>query len=78
MGWSSVTNGDLLQLAEQSGYEVLVTTDQNLRYQQNLQNRKIGIVVLKSTSWPRIQQCIPVVVTAVSVACGGGYEEVTV
>jgi hypothetical protein len=42
MGWSTVTNGELLKLAEEHGYEVFVTTDQNLRYQQNLKGRKWG------------------------------------
>jgi hypothetical protein len=78
MGWSTVTNGELPRLAEENGYEVFVTTDQNIRYQQNLEGRRVGIVVLKSTSWPRIQQRIPDVVTAISAACGGGYEEVSI
>ncbi len=76
LGWSTVTNGDLLILAEDNGYEVFVTTDQNLRYQQNLTGRKIGIVVLMTTSWPRIQLRVPQVLTAISSALGGGYEEV--
>lgn len=78
MSWSTVTNGDLLKLAEDNGFEVFVTTDQNLRYQQNLTGRRIGIVVLKSTSWPRIQKRIPEIVTAISAAYGGGYEEVAI
>jgi glutamate racemase len=78
MGWSTVTNGDLLRLAEENGYEVFVTTDQNLRYQQNLTRRRMGIVVLMSTSWPRIQQRIPQVLAAIAAAHGGGYEEVTI
>ena len=45
-GWERVENGELLSLAEAAGFEVLVTTDQNLSYQQNLKSRKIAIVVL--------------------------------
>lgn len=78
MGWSTVTNGDLLKLAEDNGYEVFVTTDQNLRYQQNLTGRDIGIVVLMSTSWPRIQKRIPEILAAISAAHGGVYEEVAI
>ena len=37
------------------GYQLLITTDQNLRYQQNLADRRLAIMVLLSTSWPRIQ-----------------------
>lgn len=54
-GWSSLTNGNLLDAAEQAGYELLITTDQNLRYQQQLVDRQIAILVLLSTSWPRIR-----------------------
>ena len=48
-GWSQLSNGDLLTQAEQDDYEVLVTTDRNLQYQQNLSSRQIAIVVLLST-----------------------------
>jgi len=54
--WSQLTNGELLAAATEAGFEVLVTTDQNLRYQQNLKNRTIAIVVLMSASWPRIKK----------------------
>ena len=78
LDWSTITNGELLSLADDNGYEVFVTTDQNLRYQQNLAGRRMGIVVLMSTSWPRIQQRIPEVLAAISRAHGGGYEEVAI
>ena len=54
-GWSDKDNGALLDLAEQAGYDTLVTTDQNLRHQQNLTDRRIGIVVLLATAWPEIR-----------------------
>jgi hypothetical protein len=44
-GWEQRGNGELLNAAEAAGFEVLITTDRNLRYQQNLTNRKIAIVV---------------------------------
>ena len=46
MGWDRLSNGELLTVAEQSGFEMLLTTDKNIRYQQNLAGRKIAIVVL--------------------------------
>jgi hypothetical protein len=49
-GWSNLLNGDLLKAAESQGYQILITTDQNFRYQQNLSDRQIAIVVLLSTS----------------------------
>lgn len=45
-GWSRLRNGDLLTAAEAAGFEVFVTTDKNIRYQQNLEGRQIAIVVL--------------------------------
>lgn len=51
-GWSTLANGDLLLEAEKADYQLFVTTDQNLRHQQNLRERQIAIVVLLSTSWP--------------------------
>jgi hypothetical protein len=77
-GWSGLSNGDLLDTAEKAGYQILVTTDQNLRYQQNLQGRRIAIVVLLSTSWPRIRLRIDEVVNAINTASAGGYVEVSI
>ena len=54
MGWSQLNNGDLLAAARAQSFEVLVTTDQNLRYQHNLKDREMAVVVLMTTSWPRI------------------------
>jgi len=76
--WSTLTNGDLLLQAETAGFDLLVTTDQNLRYQQNLAARRIAVVVLSSTSWPRIQKAIANVVDAITRARPGVYIEVTV
>ena len=78
LGWGSLENGELLKQAESAGYEVLVTTDQNLKYQQNLANRKIAIVVLDATSWPRIQKVLPSVIAAISNIKANGYVQVSV
>lgn len=53
-GWDTLTNGDLLDRAEEAGFEALVTTDQGIRYQQNMLNRRVAVVVLMNTAWPRI------------------------
>jgi uncharacterized protein (DUF2249 family) len=58
LGWSTLANGALLAAAEES-FALLITTDQKLRYQQNLAGRKLSILVLMTTSWPRIQKSIP-------------------
>ena len=77
-GWSELTNGSLLDAAESAGYEVFVTTDRNLRYQQNLSIRKIAIVVLGTKSWPRIRDNPNSVVAAVNNAMAGSYVEVAI
>ena len=77
-GWGSLQNGELLSQAEANGFEVLVTTDQNLKYQQNLNTRQISIVVLTTTSWPRIQRSIATVIEAVESATTGSYIEIAI
>ena len=54
-GSELLENGELIQRAEEDGYEVIVTTDQSMRYQQNLAGRRLAVVVLLATAWPRIQ-----------------------
>lgn len=75
-GWASLKNGELIASAEQAGFEVFVTTDGNLKYQQNLTQRRLAIVVLKTTSWPRIQRGLDRVVLAVNESIPGAYLEI--
>ncbi len=75
-GWSSLKNGELLTQAEAEGFEALITTDQNLRYQQNLSGRKIGVIVLLTTNWPRIRNNAALIVQAIDKLHPGSYEEV--
>jgi hypothetical protein len=51
-GWDRLANGDLIDIAEQDGYEILITTDQNMRHQQSLTCRRLAIIVLLSGAWP--------------------------
>ena len=78
LSWTTLRNGDLISQAEAAGFEVLVTTDQNLKYQQNLNARRLAIVVLLSTSWPKIQAKVSAVVIAVDGANSGSYTEVAI
>jgi len=64
--------------AVREGYEILVTTDSNLRHQQNLADRRLAVVVLLSTSWPRIQQAIPMVIDAIRSAAPGRCTEIDI
>ena len=78
MGWATLKNGELLSSAEANGFEAFVTTDSNLRYQQNLKSRRIAVVVLSTTSWPRIRNTIAQVVLAVDGAAEHDYTEVRI
>jgi predicted nuclease of predicted toxin-antitoxin system len=75
-GWQELENGELLTVAEAAGFEVLVTTDKNLRYQQNLAGRKIAIVVLGKGRWSVIKPHVAQIVAAVSAATPGSLAEV--
>jgi predicted nuclease of predicted toxin-antitoxin system len=75
-GWSNLKNGDLLSLAKAEGFNALITTDQNLRYQQNLSGRRIGVIVLLTTNWPRIKNDAALVVQALGNLHPGSYEEI--
>ena len=77
-GWSELRNGDLLTATENDGYDLLITTDQSIRYQQNLSENRLGIVVLLSTSWPRIQSRIRDVQDVVDGMPLGEYREVPI
>ena len=72
-GWDRLSNGDLLMVAEAAGFDVLLTADNNLSYQQNLKERKIAIVVLTGNRWRMVQRMIRKIVGAVDAAEPGSY-----
>ena len=78
LGWANLGNGDLLRRAEEHGYESIITTDQQLRSQQNLADRQLGVLVLLSTSWPRIRLRIDEIRDAVDRIEPGDYLEVSI
>src|SRR5208283_5076042 len=77
-GWDELSNGELLTVAETAGFEVLVTTDKNIRYQQDLTGRKIAIVVLGKGRWRLIKPMLAEVSAAVNAATPGSYTEVDI
>ena len=77
-GWSNVENGELLDAAEWDGYGLLITTDQNLKHQQVLGGRQLAVVVLLSSSWPRIQLRINDIQAAVDGIGPGDYVEIAI
>jgi len=74
LGWSRLTNGELLAAAE-GRFDVLVTTDRNLQYQQSLSGRKLSVLVLPTTSWPKLRGQIPSIVAALASLKPGEYLE---
>jgi hypothetical protein len=77
-GWDRLSNGELLNAAEVTGFDVFVTTDKNMRHQQNLTGRKISIVVLGKQQWPELRAHVQRVAAAVNAAAPGSYAEVEV
>lgn len=76
LGWSRLSNGDLLDAAERAGFEVLLTADQNLKNQQNLGHRRISIVELSTNRWPTLQAHPERIRQALEGLAPGGYIEV--
>ena len=68
IGWNRFTNGKLLSLAEQRGFDVLVTRDQSIPYQQNFTDRKIALIVLSTNHWPTMRPAAARIATAVDFA----------
>lgn len=77
-GWEKISNGELLKLAEDAGFDLLVTTDKNVRYQQNLAGRRISIVVLGNSPWWLVRQHLDRIVAALNMALAGSYTEVDI
>jgi hypothetical protein len=78
LGWEELKNGDLLDAAESAGFDVFVTTDKNIRYQQNLSKRKISLVVLGRGRWRLIRPVLSQLVAAVNGATPGSFTEVNI
>jgi len=77
-GWDRISNGDLLKLAEADGFDLLLTTDKRIRYQQNLAGRKIAIVVLGNSTWRIVRLYLDRIAAAVNQASPGSYAEVDI
>jgi len=75
-GWDTLKNGELLAAAEADGFDVLLTTDKNMRYQQNLAGRRIAVVVLGRQQWPSLRPHVQRVVEAIKAAAPGSYTEI--
>ena len=77
-GWDKLSNGELLTVAEEAGFDLLLTTGKNIRHQQNLAGRKIAIVVLGRQQWPQLEPHIQLVIDVVNAATPGSYSVVDI
>ena len=77
-GWDTLSNGDLLTQTERAGFDLLLTADKNMRYQQNLKNRRITVVVLSTPQWPLVRRYAHKIVGAIEAAAPGSYSEVEI
>jgi hypothetical protein len=77
-GWDRLANGELPKAAEEAGFDVLLSTDKNIQYQQNLTGRKIALVILGNPRRPAVHRYIDRVVAAVNAATPGSYAEVDI
>ena len=77
-GWSALSNGDLLRAAEDAGFELFLTTDSNLAYQQNLRGRNLAIVILSQNKWKAIQLVLDDIANTVNRAKRGSFTVVEI
>ena len=78
MGYAGLKNGKLLDSAEAAGFDVLVTGDKTLQYEQNMHRRKIALVSLSAVNWPVVERHVEAIVAAVDVAVPGSFTRVDV
>ena len=76
LGWDTLANGDLLAAAERAGFDVVLTADKNMRYQENLRGRRIALVVLGTPQWPVVRLYGEKIAAAVNAATPGSYTEI--
>jgi len=77
-GWSGLKNGALLAAAEEAGFELLITADQEISYQQNLAGRKLAMLVLSTNNWDCIKSAAAQIVAAIGTVQPGSYTEVEI
>lgn len=78
LGWDTLRNGELLDAAEAAGFDVFVTTDRNLRHQQNLTGRRMAIVVLGAGRWRLVRNRLREIAVAIATAKPGSFAEVDI
>lgn len=77
-GWSGLKNGALLTAAEEAGYELFITADQEISHQQNLTGRKMALLVLSTNNWAYVRAAIGEINRAINAVTPGGYAELEI
>lgn len=72
-GWSGLKNGALLAAAEETGFDLFITADQELSYQQNLTGRKIAVLVLSTNNWSVIKEQVAQIAATIEAATPGSF-----
>lgn len=75
MGWHGIENGELISRADDEGFDVPISSDQNIRYQQNLTGRRIALLVVLKQNWPELQPHAAKVATALDEIQPGEYRK---
>ena len=78
MGWAELANGDLLRAAESAGFEVMLTCDQSISYQQNMTGRRLALVVLSTNRWKILKLDLETIAHAISIAVPGSFQSVQI
>src|SRR5579862_3251367 len=77
-GWAELTNGELVRVAEEAGFDAMITADKGIRYQQNLAARKLALVVISTNDWTRIRKSKSVIMDAIMKVSPGSFLEVEI
>ena len=77
-GWAGIANGELIRLATEQGYDILITADQNISHQQNTRQSSIGIVVLLSNRWPLVRNHTDTIIRVVHAVRSGETVHVSI
>ena len=72
-GWSGLKNGALLAAAEEAGFDLFITADQEISYQQNMAERRIALLVLSTNNWGVVKEQDPVIAAAIEAITAGSY-----
>ena len=74
IGWNELSNGLLIAAAEADGFEVLITCDQNLEYEQNMSRRRLALIILSTNNWAVLRVGLSPVVEAAAAADANSYQ----